>query len=152
LEHVIDPVVTLKKASNFLRKNGIMVVQVPNANAINRRIALIMGTLKDCKELSPYDVNIAGHRRSYTIDSLKDDIRASGLRVVKTGGIFYKMLSMAQIDWFLKEGLWKEGGFGWGRVGGPQKDWRAEFCRACYEIGKERPEDCNIIYACIKKP
>jgi hypothetical protein len=61
------------------------------------------------------------------------------------------MLSTPQMDWFLKNGLWEEGGFGWGRVGSEKKDWRKEFCRACYEIGKERPEDCNVIYAVIKR-
>jgi hypothetical protein len=61
------------------------------------------------------------------------------------------MFSSVQFDWFLKNGLWEKGGYGWGRVGGPKKDWKNEFCRACYEFGKTRPNDCNIIYACIKK-
>jgi hypothetical protein len=65
-----------------------------------------------------------------------------------TGGVFYKTMSTPQMDWFLKNGPWKEGGFGWGRVGGERKDWKAEFCRASYELGKKYPEDCNIIYAC----
>ena len=151
LEHVVDPIQVLGKAASFLKEEGTMIVQVPNANAINRKIAVLMGTLRSCEELSPYDINVAGHRRSYTLTTLQDDIRKAGLRVAKVGGIFYKMLSTSQMDWFLKNGLWKEGGFGWGRVGGEKKDWKAEFCRACHEIGKERPEDCNIIFACIKK-
>ncbi len=151
LEHVIDPVMVLKRAASFLKEDGIMIIQVPNAHAINRKIAVIMGTLKSCEELSPFDINIAGHRRSYTLKTLKHDIEKAGLHVVKTGGIFYKMLSTPQMDWFLKNGLWEEGGHGWGRVGGEKKDWKVEFCRACYEIGNERPEDCNVIYACIKK-
>lgn len=151
LEHVVDPVSVLKKASSFLAKEGVLIVHVPNANAINRQIAVLMGTLQNREELSPFDIDIAGHRRSYTLKTLKEDIKKAGLRVIKTGGVFYKMLSTPQMNWFLKNGLWEEGGFGWGRVGGPKKDWKAEFCRACYEIGKERHEDCNIIYACAKK-
>ncbi len=151
LEHVQDPVRVLQKAASFLRENGILIVQVPNASAINRKIAVIMSTLKNCEELSPFDIKVAGHRRSYTLKSLAKDIEKAGLHVTKTGGIFYKMLSTPQMDWFLTNGLWEEGGFGWGRIGGEKKDWRAEFCRACYEIGKDRSEDCNIIYACIKK-
>lgn len=47
LEHVIDPIGTLKKAASFLKSNRILIVHVPNVLAINRRIARIMGTLID---------------------------------------------------------------------------------------------------------
>jgi SAM-dependent methyltransferase len=151
LEHVRDPISLLKKSADFLKKDGVLIVHVPNANAINRRIAVMMGTLKNCEELSPFDEKIVGHRCSYTRKTFGADIKKSGLKIVATGGIFLKMLSTPQIDWFLKNGLWEEGGFGWGRVGSEKKDWKSEFCRACYEIGKEYPDDCNIIYAIIKK-
>lgn len=152
LEHVNDPILVLQKAASLLKEDGVFIVHVPNADAINRKIAVLMGTLESCEELSPFDINIVGHRRSYILKSFIEDIEKAGLKAIKTGGIFYKMLSTPQIDWFLKNGLWEEADFGWGRVGGPKKDWKAEFCRACYEIGKERPEDCNIIYAVIQKP
>jgi trans-aconitate methyltransferase len=151
LEHVADPILVLQKAAGFLKEDGVLIVHVPNAKAINRRIAVLMGTLESCEELSPFDINIVGHRRSYTLETLTSDIYQAGLNVKTTGGVFYKMLSSPQMDWFLKNGLWGEGGFGWGRVGSEKRDWKAEFCRACYEIGKERPEDCNIIFACITK-
>jgi len=151
LEHVVDPVFVLKKAASFLKKDGVLIVHVPNALAINRIIARIMGTLKSEYELSPYDIKVAGHRRSYDMDLLLKDIRKAGLKVIKTGGVFYKMLSTPQMDWLLKYGPWKGNKFGWGRVGGPKKDWRFEFCRACYEFGKTRPNECNIIYACCTK-
>lgn len=103
----------------------------PDAVAINRRIAVIMGTLLSCEGLSPFDAQIVGHRRSYTLASLKADVEHAGINITLTGGIFYKMLSTAKMDWLLRNGLWEEGGFGWGRVGGIKKDWRTEFCRAC---------------------
>jgi 2-polyprenyl-3-methyl-5-hydroxy-6-metoxy-1,4-benzoquinol methylase len=149
LEHVEDPVAVLKKAASLLADGGILMVHVPNAAAVNRRLAVKMGTLTHCEELSPFDINVAGHRRSYSLATLSDDIRAARLRIESTGGVFYKMLSTPQMDWFLKNGLWETGGFGWGRVGGPDLDWKQEFCRACYELGKEQPEDCNVIYANI---
>jgi 2-polyprenyl-3-methyl-5-hydroxy-6-metoxy-1,4-benzoquinol methylase len=151
LEHVTDPILVLQRAASFLAHDGVLIVHVPNAAAINRRIAVLMGTLESCEELSPFDINVVGHRRSYTLETLKADVEKAGLKVNATGGVFYKMLSTAQIDWFLKNGPWEEGGFGWGRVGAEMKDWKAAFCRACYEIGKERPEDCNIIFACITR-
>lgn len=151
LEHVADPVLVLRKAASLLSNQGILLVHVPNAMAINRRLAVLMGTLTECEELSPFDIQVAGHRRSYSMISLRADIQQAGLNINATGGVFYKMLSTPQIDWFLKNGPWQDGGFGWGRIGGPQKDWKAEFCRASYELGKQHPEDCNVIYACITR-
>jgi 2-polyprenyl-3-methyl-5-hydroxy-6-metoxy-1,4-benzoquinol methylase len=149
LEHVVDPVAVLKKAASYLNTGGTLIAHVPNAQAVNRRLAVLMGTLKECDELSPFDIEIAGHRRSYDLDRLVKDVESAGLAVQETGGVFYKMLSTAQMDWFLKNGLWEDGGFGWGRVGEEKsKDWKAEFCRACYEYGKLHPEDCNVIYVC----
>jgi 2-polyprenyl-3-methyl-5-hydroxy-6-metoxy-1,4-benzoquinol methylase len=147
LEHVIDPVAALRGAARNLSPDGRLFVHVPNANAINRKIAVRMGTLETCEELSPFDIQVAGHRRSYTLQTLQEEFARARLKVVATGGVFYKMLSTPQIDWLLTNGPWEEGGYGWGRVGAEPKDWRSEFCRACYEIGLERPEDCNVIYA-----
>jgi len=151
LEHVVDPVAILRKGASFLSDDGVLLVHVPNAHAVNRRLAVLMGTLEHCEELSPFDIQIAGHRCSYSLKTLCADIEKAGLRVSQTGGVFYKSLSTPQMDWFLKNGLWEEGGFGWGRIRGTQKDWRAEFCRASFELGKQQPEDCNIIYACVMK-
>jgi 2-polyprenyl-3-methyl-5-hydroxy-6-metoxy-1,4-benzoquinol methylase len=149
LEHVEDPIFALRRAAALLASDGVLIVHVPNANAINRRLAVLMGTLTSCEELSPFDIQVAGHRRSYTMNTFLQDITCAGLRVQSTGGVFYKMLSTPQIDWFLQNGLWEEGGFGWGRVGAERRDWMREFCRASYELGKSQPEDCNVIYACV---
>jgi len=151
LEHVIDPVLALKKAAHFLSTDGVLLVHVPNAMAVNRQIAVLMGTLTSCEELSPFDINVAGHRRAYTLPTLVEDVKRAGLRVVAKGGVFYKMLSTPQMDWFLANGPWGEGGFGWGRVGAEARDWRHEFCRACYEYGNQHAEECNIVYVCVTK-
>jgi len=147
LPHVLNPQVTLRKVATFLRPGGVLIVHVPNANAINRRLAVLMGTLTSCSEHSPFDINVGGHRRSYTMATLQQELLGAGLKIIATGGIFYKMFSLPQMDWFLQNGLWDEGGFGWGRVGAEPRDWKAEFCRASYELGKQHPEDCNLIYA-----
>ncbi len=148
LEHVVDPVLALKRAARLLSEDGVLLVHVPNARAVNRQIAVKMGTLLDCEELSPFDIQVAGHRRSYVLSTLCSDMQEAGLKILCTGGVFYKMLSTPQMDWFLKNGLW-DSGYGWGRTRmEAAKDWKAEFCRACYEYGREHPEDCNIVYAC----
>lgn len=152
LEHVEDPVEILQKAAGFLKPKGRLIVHVPNAEAMNRKIAVKMGTLLNLEELSPFDINVAGHRRSYMMDSFIGDIQKADLKVIKTGGVFFKMLSMAQMDWFLRNAPWEKGGFGWGRVGENQSgDWMKKFCHACYEVGLQYPRECNVIYAVIEK-
>jgi len=151
LEHVVDPVAVLQKAAEFLEPGGTLIVHVPNSDAVNRKIATLMGTLTSLDELSPFDIEIAGHRRTYNLESLVKEVENSGLKITKTGGVFYKMLSTPQMDWFLKNGRWEDG-HGWGRSGmETSKDWKEEFCRACYEYGKLHADDCNIIYACITR-
>jgi 2-polyprenyl-3-methyl-5-hydroxy-6-metoxy-1,4-benzoquinol methylase len=151
LEHVVDPAAVLRKATDLLSDDGILIIHVPNADAINRKLAVLMGTLTHCEELSPFDIQVAGHRRSYVMKTLRNEINQAGLKITATGGVFYKSLSTPQMNWFLEHGLWQDGGFGWGRVGAAEKDWKAEFCRASYELGKQHPEECNVIYACITK-
>jgi len=142
LEHVADPVLVLERLSRFLNDTGMMFVCVPNAEAINRRIGMEMGVVKNLHELSEYDFSI-GHRRYYDMDTLRHDIDDAGLDVVKTGGIMFKTLSSPQMEWFLNNGKWGSGEFGWG-----DKD---AFIRALYETGKQYPDDCNIIYAIARK-
>ena len=60
LEHVVNPVELLQKAATFMKEDGVMIVHVPNAEAINRKINVEMGTLTSFDELSPFDINIAG--------------------------------------------------------------------------------------------
>jgi 2-polyprenyl-3-methyl-5-hydroxy-6-metoxy-1,4-benzoquinol methylase len=151
LEHVVDPAAVLRKATDLLSADGILIIHVPNADAINRKLAVLMGTLTHGEELSPFDIQVAGHRRSYVMKTLCNEINQAGLKITATGGVFYKSLSTPQMNWFLENGLWQDGGFGWGRVGAAEKDWKAEFCRASYELGKQHPEECNVIYACITK-
>jgi 2-polyprenyl-3-methyl-5-hydroxy-6-metoxy-1,4-benzoquinol methylase len=117
LEHVQDPSAILAACAKNLLPGGVLIAHVPNAIAVNRRIAKMMGSLSDEYELSPFDKDILGHRRSYDMSLLVQDFRKAGLKVIKTGGVFYKMLSTPQINWLLENGLWEEGGFGWGRTG-----------------------------------
>lgn len=152
LEHVVDPVEFIKQVSPNLRDDGVFIAHVPNALAVNRRIAVLMGSLEDEYELSPFDKDVAGHRRYYDLQALSTHVEQAGLKVIHQGGVFYKMLSSPQINWLMEQGPWEEGGYGWGRVGAEKsKDWRKAFSDASYAFGKERPEDCNVIYVVAQR-
>lgn len=129
LEHVANPVLILQKTRNWLNKDGRILIAVPNANSIHRKAGVYMGLLKKCDELNELDKKL-GHRRIYSMDMLKKDILSAGLRIEKTGGIFFKPLSNKQIE----------------------EHWTEEMMDAFYELGKDFPENAAEIYAVCRLP
>lgn len=97
LEHVDDPIAILKKAKKLMKRDGVLIIDVPNANSIHRQVGVLMGLLKDAHELNESDRSV-GHKRVYDLQSLLKDINASGLSVVNTGGVFIKSLSNDQLE------------------------------------------------------
>ncbi|HEX8569286.1 MAG TPA: class I SAM-dependent methyltransferase [Caulobacteraceae bacterium] len=129
LEHVLDPAAVLRKLGSLLTERGRMFVVVPNAEAPSRRIAVKMGVLDHLEALSPDDV-AAGHRRVYRLDTLGRDVRAGGLTLEQTGGIFFKPLANFQLN---------------ALIGGPLIG--DAFLEGCYQLGREQPDQCASIYA-----
>lgn len=98
LEHVNDPIYILKKISKaFLSDNGKIVITVPNAKSLHRKIGVEMGLLKNEYELNKSDLN-AGHKRVYDKDQLAEDIKKAGLIVEKQGGYNVKLVSLSQMQ------------------------------------------------------
>lgn len=128
LEHVIDPVVALRKLASLLTPTGRLFLVVPNAEAASRRIAVKMGALTHLEALSPDDV-AAGHRRVYRLDTLCRDAREAGLDLVHSGGIFFKPLANFQLNQLM---------------GGPLVS--DAFMEGCYQLGHEHPTFCASIY------
>lgn len=124
LEHVADPVRNLKRAKKWLKNNGVILIDVPNANALNRLAGVKMCLLKKITELHEDDLKL-GHRRVYTKKTLMQDIKEAGLKVKKTGGIFLKPLSNRQIE----------------------ENWSSQTIKAFYKLGKDFPDLCSEIYA-----
>ncbi len=96
LEHVDDPVQLLKKYKKYLSPRGRIFIAVPNAASMNRRLGHMAGLLPDLEALSAYD-DLLGHKRYYTVDSLKNDIAQSGFLIKKIEGIFLKPLTSRQL-------------------------------------------------------
>lgn len=128
LEHVIDPVLALRRLGGLLAPGGRLFVVVPNAEAPSRRIAVKMGLIDHLEGLSEADIG-AGHRRVYRLDTLQRDIAAAGLNAEASGGIFYKPLANFQFN---------------ALIGGPLIGDR--FLDACYDLGLERPTECASLY------
>lgn len=129
LEHVAHPVELLTQARGWLASGGRILVGVPNGNFIHRLVAVKMGMLKQPIELNARD-RALGHRRVYTQDLLDADIRESGLKPVKMGGVFFKPLSNTQI----------------------QENWSEEMIQGFYELGKDFPAHAAELYAVCELP
>lgn len=98
LEHVEEPDKILKKYASFLSEGGKMYITVPNAESLNRRIGKEAGILQDILELSENDIRF-GHKRYYTLDSLRKEILADniGLKITKEEGIYLKPITTTQM-------------------------------------------------------
>ena len=128
LEHVAAPVAVLHRLGALLTPAGRLFVTVPNAEAPSRRIAVKMGVLDHLEAMSPDD-EAAGHRRVYRLDTLCRDVRAAGLAIEHTGGIFFKPLANFQFNALMHGPL----------VGDA-------FMEGCYQLGREDAAGCASIY------
>jgi 2-polyprenyl-3-methyl-5-hydroxy-6-metoxy-1,4-benzoquinol methylase len=96
LEHVDDPVLILKHFRQFLVSGGRMFVTVPNAEVLNRRLGYLAGMLPNMQELSEHDL-LLGHKRYYTVDTLRRDVERSGYEIKRLEGIYLKPLTTSQM-------------------------------------------------------
>ncbi len=96
LEHVDDPVRILKHFRTYLAPGGRMFVTVPNAEVLNRKLGHLAGLLPDMQQLSEHDL-LLGHKRYYTVESLRKDIREAGYTIKRLEGIYLKPLTTSQM-------------------------------------------------------
>lgn len=96
LEHVDDPAQIVARFKKFLAPDGKMFLAVPNAEVMNRRLGHLAGLLPDISELSEND-HMLGHKRYYTVKSLKDEVTACGYDIICIEGIFLKPFTTRQL-------------------------------------------------------
>lgn len=136
LEHVDNPVQVLKNARTLLNNNGRIIIQVPNANSFNRQLAKIMGIIEDLHYLPEEQVERYGHKRVYDMNMLVEDIKASGLKIFKKGGLVFKPFTNEQMQLI---------------ISGKNKEWKEKFMWALLKLGKRFPLECAVIYTVATK-
>jgi 2-polyprenyl-3-methyl-5-hydroxy-6-metoxy-1,4-benzoquinol methylase len=97
LEHVDSPVEVLQKIMQHLTPTGRLFIAVPNANALSRQIAVHMGLISHNAAVLESESK-QGHLRTYSIDTFRRDILASGLLIEHLSGVFLKALANFQLD------------------------------------------------------
>ncbi|MBP0444120.1 class I SAM-dependent methyltransferase [Roseomonas sp. SSH11] len=133
LEHLMDPVLVLSRAREWLAPGGRMLVAVPNGLAPSRQIAVEMGLIPGLAAFTEADIR-EGHRRVYLPDTLAADIRAAGLRIVDRGGVFFKPLANFQMDRGLEAGLISEA-----------------YMEGCYQLGLRYPDLCASLFVVAER-
>lgn len=128
LEHLDEPVETLKLINTWLTEKGRLFLVVPNANALSRQIAVHMGLITHNTAILESERQI-GHRITYTLDTLYRDALQSGLKIINKGGILVKPLAGSQFDEALKA-----------------KVITPEYLEGCYRLGMVYPDLCSSIY------
>jgi trans-aconitate methyltransferase len=96
LEHVDNPAEILARYRQFLAPNGTLFVAVPNMESMNRRLGHLAGMLPDLGALSENDL-LLGHKRYYTVGSLKTELRDAGYEVGRVEGIYLKPITTRQL-------------------------------------------------------
>ncbi len=103
LEHLDKPGEILLKLKKWIKKDGKIIILVPNANSLHRQVGVKMGLLNRIDDLNDLDKKL-GHKRVYTWDTLKETLIDSGLKIVELGGYFLKPLANYQIEkWFTEK-------------------------------------------------
>ncbi len=96
IEHVEDPVSSLRYLSELVKDEGLIFISGPNCMSLNRRAGYKMGLLESYESMAPKDYEV-GHRRLYTVDMLRDHCDQAGLKVLDMKGMYLKPLSEKQM-------------------------------------------------------
>lgn len=131
LEHVDDPIALLKNCKKHLAPGGRIIVQVPNAESITRRLGVLMGVIDGLDNITQKEREVFGHQRTYTLKQLESEVTRAELRIIGSGGILYKPLPNEML-----EKLCNEQG----------EAWTANFIDALVRFGEERPTECAYVY------
>ncbi len=93
LEHVEAPGPLVEQFKKFLKPGGKLYVAVPNAKSMNRRLGVELGKIDDIYELNDNDRSL-GHRRQYSLDTLRSELTDHGYTVSHEEGIYLKPLPL----------------------------------------------------------
>ena len=95
-EHVDNPVELLLRVGSWIKKDGELIVIVPNSQSIHRRLALEAGLINALDDLSARD-KMVGHLRVYDLNMLKKHLQSANFEIVESKGLFFKPFSNSQL-------------------------------------------------------
>ncbi len=87
MEHIFDPFFVMSEAKRLIKKNGILIIEVPNIAWLPRRLSLLLGKLPVTAQEEGWD---GGHLHYFTFEATRDLVEKYGFETVYMGssGIF----------------------------------------------------------------
>lgn len=79
LEHLIEPLITLKKLSNYLKEKGYIVASIPNIRYYKLIIRLVFAGTWDYVDAGILD---KGHLRFFTLINIKELFIKAGFKII----------------------------------------------------------------------
>ncbi len=89
LEHLADPLLVLRNISKVLAPRGSVHILTPNCESLNRRVGVLMGILKDIKEIPSPEIAI-GHRHAFSVSDMTNLVLDAGYIISEILGIYVK--------------------------------------------------------------
>ena len=129
LEHLDNPTEVLKRMKTWLKPMGKIFVVVPNANAASRQIAVNMNLIDHNQAVTEGEFK-HGHRKTYALDTLLQEVKGAGLNPIQSGGILFKGLANFQLDKALDAGIIDRA-----------------YLEGCYHLGMRYPDLCASVFA-----
>ncbi len=107
-----DPKGFLRTIRDWLAPSGFVFITSHNGLSLHRRLGKEMGLIKNPTELSERDTQLFNHQLVYTFDTLRNEVEASGLKVLHHAGVFLKPFpnsQMLELSDEVVEGLYRVG-------------------------------------------
>lgn len=127
LEHAADAQVFLAACRELLRRDGVLILTVPNARSLHRLVGREMGLLNDLAQLSEQDFRV-GHYRYYDKDSLSADMECAGFVPEILTGFLLKPLPNAQMSCLSDD-----------------------LCDAYFRVGAQFPDYCAELFGVFRQ-
>jgi 2-polyprenyl-3-methyl-5-hydroxy-6-metoxy-1,4-benzoquinol methylase len=97
LHHTADPRQVLSRIRSWMSVDAELIIVVPNAESLHRRLGLCMKLIADVSDISSLG-DVQGHRRVYCDKTLAEDLQASGFEIVGRHGLHLKPFSNSQME------------------------------------------------------
>lgn len=117
LEHVDHPVQVLQQMMQALTPRGRMIVLVPNAHSLHRRLAVQMELQEHLHSLSPKD-HLVGHQRVFDPTTLQACALEAGFEIEQFFGLGLKTLPYSMME-----------------------SWSDDLIRSCVQISPTLPAE-----------
>lgn len=96
LEHLRDPVETLRLITQVMKPGGRVYICVNLANSLHRLLGVEMGQIGHPSELSPADIRL-GHYRVYDVEQLREHVSRAAMKVVYDDLFYVKPLPTSML-------------------------------------------------------